>query len=116
MAQGIDRFNTLEIPTYVPSAIWDCNHCLQFANALFAFIRLNTVAGMRYTLAYNSDQVTSAAPSVFVDTSRSQQKQVVLSSSEEPHPWLTEKYTQLLQWHNVWTAVTPVAITPSSSV
>ena len=55
--QGIDRFNTLEIPTYVPSAIWDCNQCLQFANALFAFIRLNTVAGMRYTLAYNSDQV-----------------------------------------------------------
>jgi hypothetical protein len=61
VCQGIDRFNTLEIPTYVPSAIWDCNQCLQFANALFAFIRLNTVAGMRYTLAYNSDQVRPAA-------------------------------------------------------
>jgi hypothetical protein len=55
----------LEIPTYVPSAIWDCNQCLQFANALFAFIRLNTVAGMRYTLAYNSDQVQSAAMPLF---------------------------------------------------
>jgi hypothetical protein len=55
----------LEIPTYVPSAIWDCNQCLQFANALFAFIRLNTVAGMRYTLAYNSDQVQSAAMPFF---------------------------------------------------
>jgi hypothetical protein len=43
------------------------------------------------------------------------QKHVVLSSSEEPHPWLTEKYTQLLQWHNVWTAVTPAAVMPSST-
>ena len=60
-AKGIDRMSTLQIPTYVPSAIWDGNKCLQFANALFAFIRLNTVAGMRYTLAYNSDQVLSAA-------------------------------------------------------
>ena len=116
-AQGIDRFSTLDIPTYVPSAIWDCNQCLQFANALFTFVRVNTVAGMRYTLAYNSDQVTPAALASRLQNIRSRcsQKHVVLSSSEEPHPWLTDKYTQLLQWHNVWTAVTPAAVAPSSS-